>query len=281
MMQRKINGFEMKLEPRLGGLSSTLSKYDDREQCFMWILNNEVGGDVAVDVGANIGYTTLPMCANCKRVIALEPDPRSIGLLRDNIALNGFKAEVHEFALSDERTRKNFILAKKPNQSGFCKKIQGNTCEMETKMFDDLQIVPNFIKMDVEGHEAAILCGAMKSLEATPNCKILIEVHPQFFEGNEFELVLRQLLGMGFRFKYVVSAGVPIPDLFKKQGYKPLKGAPMAHNKKDSIKTRAVFDCVSDEDAIMWSSYSYKQVRPWSQKESPKIVRSILLVKES
>lgn len=278
MIEKVLNGFRMKLDPSLGGLSSTLAKVDDREQCFMWILNKEAGGEVAVDVGANIGYTTLPLCAACDRVIAVEPDPRSIGLLRENIALNDFQVEVRECALSNACEERSFTLAKKPNQSGFCDKIQGTSHTVRTMLFDDLGVVPSFVKMDIEGHEVEVLQGAMKSLQAANPCKILIEVHPQFYWGDAFEVVLRDLVEMGFRFKYVVSAGVPVPDLFKERGYTPIKGAPMAHGKTRGIYTRAVFDCVDPEDAIQWSAYSHMQDRPWG-KPSPKIVRSILLVK--
>lgn len=278
-IERVLSGFRMMLDPSLGGLSSTLAKVDDREQCFMWILNKEAGGKLAVDVGANIGYTTLPLCKACDHVIAIEPDPRSIGLLRENLELNEFQAEVYHYALSNVREMRPFILAKKPNQSGFCDKIQGiSTCAVETKLFDDLGVRPSFVKMDIEGHEVEVLQGAMESLRGTEKCKLLIEVHPQFYQGDAFEKVLRDLVDVGFRFKYVVSAGVPVPDLFKEKGYEPVVGAPMAHGKAKDIFTRAVFDCVSQEDAIQWSSYSHMQDRP-NGKPSPKIVRSILLVR--
>jgi hypothetical protein len=83
--------------------------------------------------------------------------------------------------------------------------------------------------------------------------------------------VLRNLIDIGFEFKYVISAGVPKPDMFKKHGYEPVRGAP--------ISRRAVYDCVSTEHAVKWSSYPIEQ-KCRKGKISPKIVRSILLVKD-
>jgi hypothetical protein len=76
---------------------------------------------------------------------------------------------------------------------------------------------------------------------------------------------------MGFVFKYVVSAGTPRPAIFKKHGYKPLLSAP--------IGRRAVYDCLSTEHAVKWSSHPIEQRLGWG-KVSPKIVRAILLVKK-
>ena len=92
-----------------------------------------------------------------------------------------------------------------------------------------------------------------------------------FFEGDSFEQVLRELVGIGFGFKYVVSAGIPRPDLFRKAGYRPLRKAPH--------KKRAVYEGIATEHAIQWSSYPIEQKCP-KGKISPKIVRAILLEKD-
>ena len=125
--------------------------------------------------------------------------------------------------------------------------------------------------MDIEGLEVEELRGDMYCLRETKHCKILLEVHPMFYDGDSFEKVLRDLIEIGFRFKYVISAGVPRPDLFKKQGYKPLRGSPK--------RKRAIYDCLETEDAIKWSSYLIEQ-KCKKGKISPKIVRAIMLEKD-
>lgn len=275
MITREVNGFKMFLDPTDGGISKALANKGAREPCFMWILQNEVNGGLGLDVGANIGYTTLHLCRAMDKVIAVEPDPRSRKLLIKNIEINGFnnKTEIYDFAISDKNGNQTICLADTPNLSTLCEtvRIEGRMCEVQTRTIDSLDVVPNFIKMDIEGYEVQALRGAMRCLKETDYCKILIEVHPQFFVEDSFEVVLRNLVDIGFKFEYVVSAGVPEPELFKKHGYKPVPGAP--------INRRAVYDCVSTEHAIKWSSFPIKQ-KCRKGRISPKIVRAILLVKD-
>jgi len=265
----------MFLDPEDGGISRTLAKRGIREPCFMWILEKEACGSIGIDVGANIGYTTLHLCRNMKRVVAIEPDPRSRKLLIENINANGFeeRVDICNFAVSDMEGRTSIYLADKPNLSSLHRRpgISEQRHEVLTKTIDSLNLQPNFIKMDIEGHEVQALNGAMGSLEATKQCKILIEVHPQFYSGDSFERVLKKLVAMDFAIKYVVSAGVAQPDLFRANGYEPLW--------KSAKNKRGVYDCLSTEDAIKWSSYPIEQVCP-KGKVSPKIIRSILLVKQ-
>jgi hypothetical protein len=115
----------------------------------------------------------------------------------------------------------------------------------------------------------------MDTFARVKNCKILIEVHPQYYsEERNFAKVLENLFSLGFNVKYVVSAGVSEPDLFKEKGYKPIKTV------KDKKHKRGVYDDISNEDALNFSSYIHEQKNPENGKISKKIVRSILLVKE-
>lgn len=275
MITKKINGFKMFLAPEDRGISKILANRGIREPCFMWILKNEACGCLGLDVGANIGYTTLYLCRGMDKVIAIEPDPRSRKLLIKNVEVNGFKdsTEIYDFAISDKSGRQTICLADKPNLSTLCDRadMKGQKREVLTRSIDSLDVLPSFIKMDIEGYEVQALHGAMRCLKETKYCKILLEVHPQFFIKNSFEVVLRDLVDIGFKFKYVVSAGVPQPDMFKKYGYEPVPGTP--------INRRAIYDCVATEHAIKWSSYPIEQ-KCKKGKISPKIVRSILLVKD-
>jgi len=275
MITKKINGFKMFLEPNDGGISKVLANRGIREPCFMWILQKEASGHLGIDVGANIGYTTLHLCGAMDKVIAIEPDPRSRKLLIKTLEANGFKdtTQIYDFAVSDKSGSQPIYLADKPNLSTLHDRpgLKGQKREILTRTIDSLSVLPNFIKMDIEGYEVEALRGAMQCLKETNHCKILAEVHPQFFTKDSFEVVLRNLVEIGFAFKYVVSAGVPKPDLFRKHGYEPVPGAPIAR--------RAIYNCVSTEHAIKWSSYPIEQ-KCKKGKISPKIVRSILLVKD-
>jgi hypothetical protein len=145
--------------------------------------------------------------------------------------------------------------------------------EIETRTIDSLGVDPNFIKMDIEGYEVEALRGGMETFKRADKCKLLIEVHPQYYsEERSFAEVLEQLFSLGFNIKYVVSAGIAQPDLFKAKGYKPIREV------KDKKHRRGLYDDVTNEDALEFSSYIHKQKNPENGKISEKIVRSILLV---
>jgi hypothetical protein len=131
---------------------------------------------------------------------------------------------------------------------------------------------PNMIKMDTEGAEVEILEGSMELFTRNSfPCKILAEIHPQFYsKERNFHTQLKRLLDLGFHIKYVNSAGVAIPDIFKTRGYKPIMIFP-----NGSFK-RGLYDCIPDEDAIYFASTKIDQMVP-GFGISPKVVRSIML----
>ena len=229
-----IEGFRMHLDSKKRGITSVLLAQGYREPAFMWILRNEAKGHLGLDLGANIGYATLSLCKNMKKVIAIEPDKRCRKLLKRSLRDNNFdtKTEVCNFAVSDEDGEKDIWLAKKNfNLNSLCdisvvksKKDKFIKSTIKTVKIDSLNIDPNFIKMDIEGYEVEALRGARETLSRSKFCKILMEVHPQFYnKDRDLSSVLNEIINFGFVIKYVVSAGSSCPDLFKEKGYKPFQ----------------------------------------------------------
>ena len=88
---------------------------------------------------------------------------------------------------------------------------------------------------------------------------------------------MKELVKMGFSFRYVVSAAVDCPDLFKKKGYNPTRLFDTGNH------IRGLFKDMKTDDAINFCSKKHKQKyfckNAQKDKISNKIVRSILLVK--
>ena len=279
-----IEGLKMYLDPKKKGICGALLKRGYREPCFMWILRKEARGKLGVDLGANIGYATMSLCKNMKRVIAIEPDVRCSELLMRSVAANSFqdKVTLHNFAISDSEGEKDIYLSERYYNLNTLCDVSGVETKLHkfrkgkifTRTIDSLNVEPNFIKMDIEGYEVEALRGGMGTLKRAKKCKLLIEVHPQYYsDERNFADVVTALYEMGFSIKYLVSAAVPCPDLFKKKGYKPFKVL------LDEKHRRGIFKNVSPKDALNFCSFRHKQKISRTGKFSEKIVRSVLFVK--
>jgi FkbM family methyltransferase len=281
---KQVGDFKMHLDYLKRGISSSLWGQGYREPAFMWIVENEAIGKIGIDLGANLGYVTLHMCKKMDKIIAIEPDKRMRKLLKKNIKENRFKdkVEIYNFAVSNKDGEETIYFSKKhPNLNTLCdnKKLKMSKDllkkeKIKTKKIDNLNVDPNFIKMDIEGYEIEAIEGSMNTLKKTKKCKLLIEVHPQYYnKKRDFSETLKKLFDIGFGVKYIVSAGCECPDLFKEKGYSPFKIF------QDDERKRGLFKGILKNDAINFCSFEHIQKED-SGKVSLKIARSILLVKE-
>lgn len=131
-------------------------------------------GSYAVDVGANIGAYTLLM-ADCVgtagRVAAFEPNPEVFDRLHYNLNLNGFssRVEARGIALSSAPGRAALHLpsAECSNRGvasmRACTELDNQTIKVAVETLDNLLgSWPrcDLLKVDVEGHDAAVLKGS-------------------------------------------------------------------------------------------------------------------------
>jgi len=132
-------------------------------------------GAIAVDVGANIGILTLAMCDAVipnGHVHAFEPDPSNFALLRTNVEANKLSAVtmLHQVALTDAL---GSVTLRRPNDGSFTHVSSAGdsstTTGIEVKACTLDSYLPIFsrldlIKIDVEGHEPAVLRGAEETI---------------------------------------------------------------------------------------------------------------------
>jgi FkbM family methyltransferase len=126
-------------------------------------------GDLFVDVGAHAGVYTIWALDAGAEVIAVEPHPELVAQLRDNLALNGYRADVVEAALGaasgtmrlsgPDLLRGHLVLGDDPESSGF---------DVRVDTLDALlaERVVAGVKVDVEGAERLVLQGAQHALAA-------------------------------------------------------------------------------------------------------------------
>lgn len=121
----------------------------------------------AVDVGAWWGPWTHWLSRRVPRVVAVEPQPRLAAFLE---RVGGANVEVVNAALSDTtgsvfltvpgaRRGRDALASLEPG-------IEGDTITVPGRRLDDLGVTDvGFVKIDVEGHELAVLRGGRETIE--------------------------------------------------------------------------------------------------------------------
>jgi FkbM family methyltransferase len=270
------------------GISASLMRpgyWKRREQAFMSIIRREVSSsDFVCEIGANIGFVTLllsSLVGASGRVLAIEPDPRTRVVLRQNVALNSVSHIVHiqDWCISDVDGVGHFLFSPKTNLS----RVSSSGPAITLKTLDTALLpaadLPVFYKLDVEGHEAAVLRGAQSVLQTSPpGTKILMEIHPTLYDPpDSLALAVKPLLRLGFFFRYVISAGVRFPDQLRKRGYVPDNA--FRHFGLSDDFPRAVFGPIANDDGL-FLCHPHRMWVPGKERYSPKIIRSIMLEKE-
>lgn len=136
----------------------------------MWLKETLQPSDVFWDVGANVGAVTLVASRLCKRVVAFEPDPRSLSVLAENVRRNDLvNVEIIPAGLGESPG--TAVLHQAPDRNTGMSSIMedrldgGSATAVEIWQADTLirqrpELAPTVIKIDVEGAEHLVLRGA-------------------------------------------------------------------------------------------------------------------------
>src|SRR5438445_8814440 len=132
-------------------------------------------GDVVVDVGANIGLTTLLFAELAARVLSFEASPSTYGLLEQNVAGAGLPGVILvNKALGSHNKTSEITFAPNNRSGGFVsdqiKASDDHVTEViDVRRLDDL--FPefgldrlDFLKLDVEGYEKFVIEGAKETI---------------------------------------------------------------------------------------------------------------------
>lgn len=148
------------------------------ERCIRRLLRP---GDTAIDVGANLGYFTASMAQRVGeegQVFSFEPVPPTFDRLRLSVSLNDFgQVTALPVALGDSDGTAE--IAFDPRFAGSASLHGSRTARSESHLvpvrrLDDLVAAgevgrPRLLKIDVEGHELAVIRGALRTIsEAQP-----------------------------------------------------------------------------------------------------------------
>ncbi|HZT51695.1 MAG TPA: FkbM family methyltransferase [Stellaceae bacterium] len=210
------------LEPVLRPVWNRMTRhvpFAEDAQLFALLALNLAPDAVCVDVGAHKGLI-LDACRRAApqgRFHAVEPLPRLAALLRRKYRRDR-RVSVYQCALAAEPGMALFHLDRaEPGRSGFKRRDPArayHVLPVVTARFDDLfaGIDPDFIKIDVEGAELAVLLGARETLRrARP---LIVFEHGQGgaeFYGTRPEAVFDLLDACGYRLSPLAALAAPEP----------------------------------------------------------------------
>jgi FkbM family methyltransferase len=173
---------------------------------------------IAYDIGAHVGYMALVLAQSLSEggiVFAFEPIPVNQSLAEKLILINGLQGKVRlvPLALGNTNGEQRMVVGKSSLMSqleiaAVEKNIAGrpriNTAiaTLDTFVLDQSNPPPDLIKIDVEGAEAMVIAGGMRTLERY-SPKILIEIHGLGNAGRTYEL----LEGLNYQWWHLGRAG--------------------------------------------------------------------------
>ncbi len=189
---------------RRGGLALELDLRDNLQAILFYtgryepafrrhLLAQLCPGDVVADVGAHIGVHALPIARRLARlgagsVVAFEPAADSAGKLRAAATRNHLEVEVVEAACSDRRAEVPLYADDRyPEEDAGVRSLHGRgraVAQISAVRFDDWAAARtrgpldrlDVVKLDVEGHEAAVLEGMRESLTRLRPRAVYVEI---------------------------------------------------------------------------------------------------------
>lgn len=169
-------------------------------------------GEVGWDIGANVGQSLGEMSQRFIRVHTFEPAQECLPLLMENanllknvsvhpVALSDFDGEIELVDIPDKINTGQLVsfeadgMEYDAHQQGHrVRSVAAYKVDTYVQLLKDSEL-PDFMKIDVEGHELKVLMGARKVL-SNWHPDLLIEIHSKhlgqvikkYLEGFEYDV---------------------------------------------------------------------------------------------
>jgi FkbM family methyltransferase len=217
--------FLARMPPDLGGAAFICDLQDtiSREVCFTGRYEPQETqlafrllkpGMTVVDAGANWGYFSL-VCANLVgaggRVLALEPHPRLVSMLAENVAANRLsQVDVLELAAAADAGTRRFVgFDERSGNWGLSRAARPSeradfecTAVALDALIDERRMERvDLVKLDIEGAEAQAIRGMRSGLQRRRYRYVIVECHPAELTaaGTSIEACLNPLRRAGYR----------------------------------------------------------------------------------
>lgn len=202
---KTTDGFLMTVMPNdhIGRCLYLTGEFD--RSTFEVLFRHARPGDMLLDIGANIGYMSACFLKNVpdSRVVAVDPQPGVVDLLKTNLSQFGDRARVAPVALSD-RDGDGFMQIDQVNRGA--SKLVGEQANgvQRVETWSPEHLVEAFgleridiVKIDVEGHEETVLRALQGTIARFRPRLILFEDHTD--KAAPTSSIGGQLAALGYR----------------------------------------------------------------------------------
>jgi FkbM family methyltransferase len=159
------------------------------------------------DVGAHFGIFSLAAAHFGGRAIALDPSPTATRMIAIEASLNNCTRDIHVMqAAASDTSGAMGMLSSGVFSDGYFQVVKGRSADelsrTQAVTVDDLTLQhgpPTHLKIDVEGHEAAVIRGARTTLSQF--CPLLfLELHNEIVarDGGDPNAALDELAQVGY-----------------------------------------------------------------------------------
>lgn len=220
---RLRSGMTLLVKPQEAGGQGILY-WGDMDRVTTWVCKRVLEpGDTVIDIGANIGafaLTAASLVGKHGRVHAFEPQPQLAQLLEQSCTANKVShLSLHRVALSNKAAQIEMFLSRNNSTVASLEKnwisspddkivVDCETFDHCAERFDIGRV--KMMKIDVEGHEGAVLEGALSYLKQSPPQIILVEAYPKADGSSDTLNLLINRLGYQV---YGLSKGLLSPHL--------------------------------------------------------------------
>lgn len=238
----QIFDFKLKIISKDTGISKALYLFRERELEHKFILEHSLSKKHKYniyDIGSNIGYYMMifnRLISSDSKIVAIEPVRSNFSLLKDNIKINKVKNSISfNCAISNTVGQKEIYLSESSNLNTFHnygsikKKLDGKLENVKLKTIEEIykitKLEPNFIRMDVEGHEVEILNSLLLLINKNNfNPKILFEIHlSRYNEKHNLSNILKKFYSLGFIASIIGTSSLNGTKYLENAGYKNIK----------------------------------------------------------
>lgn len=212
---------EYSLSSLIGQLLFIDHRFEDDEAAFISRRLAQWPAPVLFDIGANIGLHSLRVAqaAPTARIVAFEPGRETFGMLTRNIARNELQGRIdaRPLAVAERAGRATFHFCADDAYSSLVpdgRRAVQQSYEVEVIGLDEWMLAagverPHFIKLDVEGAEAAAIAGARQTLQHW-RPELLVEIYQGDRPAGFADSLIEQIIALGYE-PFVLQNGEPVP----------------------------------------------------------------------